>query len=197
VLGIFLFDTAVSRQDLGPTQPPIQLLTGALFLGVKQPKREADHSPLSSAEVKNAWSYTSDPQYAFILWCSVKAVWQHFYKWRNETSLGFLFEFWSPVIALGRVSTEPTLHSSMSWREANFTSTLHQALSTKDMSEQTQSACISVLEIQFVWIKRNREQLLGVVQKLGNLLQRTIRRCELHKKYRQDITQAAGWTCSD
>jgi len=26
-----------------------------------QPGREADHSPPSSAEVKNAWSYTSTP----------------------------------------------------------------------------------------------------------------------------------------
>jgi hypothetical protein len=35
--------------------------TGALFLGVKRPGREADHSPPSSAEVKNGWSYTSTP----------------------------------------------------------------------------------------------------------------------------------------
>jgi hypothetical protein len=34
--------------------PPIQRLPGAVSLGVKQPVREADHSPLSSAEVKNA-----------------------------------------------------------------------------------------------------------------------------------------------
>jgi hypothetical protein len=34
--------------------------------------READHSPPSSAEVKNAWSYTSTPQYAFMAWCLVK-----------------------------------------------------------------------------------------------------------------------------
>jgi hypothetical protein len=31
------------------------------FLGVKRPGREADHSGPSSAEVKNAWSYTSTP----------------------------------------------------------------------------------------------------------------------------------------
>jgi hypothetical protein len=37
---------------LGPTQPPIQLVTGALSLGVKRPGREADHSPPPSAEVK-------------------------------------------------------------------------------------------------------------------------------------------------
>jgi len=30
------------------------------------------HSPPSSAEVKNAWSYTSDPQYTFMVWCLVK-----------------------------------------------------------------------------------------------------------------------------
>jgi hypothetical protein len=50
-LGIFLFATA-SRPVLGPTQPPIQWVSGALSLGVKRPGREADHSPPSSAEVK-------------------------------------------------------------------------------------------------------------------------------------------------
>jgi hypothetical protein len=33
----------------------------ALSLGVKRSEREADHSPPSSAEVKNASSYTSTP----------------------------------------------------------------------------------------------------------------------------------------
>jgi hypothetical protein len=50
-LGIFLFTTA-SRTALGPTQPHIQGVPGALSLGVKRPGREADHSPPSSAEVK-------------------------------------------------------------------------------------------------------------------------------------------------
>jgi hypothetical protein len=31
------------------------------FSGVKRPGREADHSPLASAEVKNEWSYTFTP----------------------------------------------------------------------------------------------------------------------------------------
>jgi len=35
--------------------------TGAPSLEVKRPGREADHSPPSNAEVKNAWSYTSTP----------------------------------------------------------------------------------------------------------------------------------------
>jgi hypothetical protein len=41
-------------------------------MGVKRLGREAYHSPPSSAEVKNARSYTSTPQYAFMAWCLVK-----------------------------------------------------------------------------------------------------------------------------
>jgi hypothetical protein len=37
---------------LAPTQPPIQWVPGALSLAVKRPGREADHSPPSSAELK-------------------------------------------------------------------------------------------------------------------------------------------------
>jgi hypothetical protein len=51
---------------MGPTQPPIQWVPEALSLGVKRLGREADHSPPSSAEVKNAWNYTSTPQYVFM-----------------------------------------------------------------------------------------------------------------------------------
>jgi hypothetical protein len=32
--------------------------TGPFSPGVKRPEREADHSPISNAEVKNAWRYT-------------------------------------------------------------------------------------------------------------------------------------------
>jgi hypothetical protein len=68
---IFLFTTA-STTALGPTQLPSQWISGALSLGVKRPGRELDHSPASSAEVKNAWSYIPLPQYSFMAWCSVK-----------------------------------------------------------------------------------------------------------------------------
>jgi hypothetical protein len=50
-LGIFLF-TTTSRTALGPTQPLIQCVPGALSLGVKLLGREADNSPPSTAEVK-------------------------------------------------------------------------------------------------------------------------------------------------
>jgi hypothetical protein len=59
-LGIFLFTTA-SRTVLGPTQPPFQWVPGPLSLGVKRPGHEADHSPPSGVEVKNARNYTSTP----------------------------------------------------------------------------------------------------------------------------------------
>jgi hypothetical protein len=52
---IFLFATAPTLA-LGSTHPPIRWMPG-----VKRPGRETDHSPPSSAEVKNAWSYTSTP----------------------------------------------------------------------------------------------------------------------------------------
>jgi hypothetical protein len=61
-LGIF----TASRLTLGPNQPPTQWVQGSLSLEIKQTGRETDHCPLSSAEVKNAWSYTSIPQYAFM-----------------------------------------------------------------------------------------------------------------------------------
>jgi len=41
-----------ARTVLGPTQPPIQWIAGALPLGVKWQGHEADHSPPSSAEAK-------------------------------------------------------------------------------------------------------------------------------------------------
>jgi len=52
--------------SLQPTQLDV------VSLGVKRPRREADHSPPSNAEVKNAWSYISTPQYVFLAWCLIK-----------------------------------------------------------------------------------------------------------------------------
>jgi hypothetical protein len=49
---------------LGFTQPPIQWVPEALSSGLKWSGREADHSPLTSAEVKKTWTYTSTPPYA-------------------------------------------------------------------------------------------------------------------------------------
>jgi len=44
--------TTTSRPELGPTQTPILWVPGALFMEVKRPGREGDHSPPSITEVK-------------------------------------------------------------------------------------------------------------------------------------------------
>jgi hypothetical protein len=51
--GIARFFSTASRLNLGLTQTPIQQVLASLFHGVKQQGHEADHSPPSSAEVKN------------------------------------------------------------------------------------------------------------------------------------------------
>jgi hypothetical protein len=58
-LEIFIF-SATYRTALGPIQPPVQWVAEALAQGAKRMGREDDHSPPSSAEVKNAWSCTSN-----------------------------------------------------------------------------------------------------------------------------------------
>jgi hypothetical protein len=65
MMGILLFATA-SRQALRPVQPPVQRVPGAFTMGIKRPGRKAGHLSPCSAEVKNAWSYTSTPQYVFM-----------------------------------------------------------------------------------------------------------------------------------
>jgi hypothetical protein len=61
----------VSRLAVRPTRPSIQWLPGAFSPLVKRPWREADESPPSSAEVKNAWGFNSTPPYVFMAWCLV------------------------------------------------------------------------------------------------------------------------------
>jgi hypothetical protein len=40
--------------------------TGSSSPGVKRPRREADHSPPTSVEVKKMWIYTFTPTYGFM-----------------------------------------------------------------------------------------------------------------------------------
>jgi hypothetical protein len=53
---IFLF-FRMSRPAVLPSQPPIQWVLG-FFPGVERPGREVNHSPPSSDDVKNEWSFT-------------------------------------------------------------------------------------------------------------------------------------------
>jgi hypothetical protein len=57
-VGIF-FSSLHHLHHLGPTQPHIKWVPGAISPGVKRPGPEADHSHLASAEVKNTWICTS------------------------------------------------------------------------------------------------------------------------------------------
>ena len=57
----------LSRTLFWSTHPHIVWVIGSLT-GVKRPGREVHHSPPSSAEAKNVWSYTSTPTYTFMAW---------------------------------------------------------------------------------------------------------------------------------
>jgi hypothetical protein len=65
---IFIYSTA-SRQDLVPTQSPIEWVLGALPLGIKRLEREANYSPPSTAEVENGEA-TTHPQ-VFMALCLI------------------------------------------------------------------------------------------------------------------------------
>jgi hypothetical protein len=56
----------VVHTDSGVHSTSYPIGTGGSLPGVKQPGREADHSPTASAEVKKMWIYTSTPLYTFV-----------------------------------------------------------------------------------------------------------------------------------
>jgi len=66
------FSSPESRLAPRSTYPSIQREPGALTPGVNQLGNEADHSPLSIAEIKNEWRYTFTSAHAFALWCLIK-----------------------------------------------------------------------------------------------------------------------------
>jgi hypothetical protein len=89
----FLLATT-SRPALWPTQPPIQWVPRTLSPEVKRPGREAYHSPPSSAEVKNARSYTSTPSYVFMAWClNTGYVFSVCYLVKHRVNLTFTLPF--------------------------------------------------------------------------------------------------------
>jgi hypothetical protein len=49
-------------------QPPNECVRKSLSLKVKLPEREADHSPISSADGKNEWSYTATIVYVLMMY---------------------------------------------------------------------------------------------------------------------------------
>jgi hypothetical protein len=82
--GILFLFAITSKPALGSTQPPIHWVPGTLSLWVKRPVREADHSPLSSAKVKEGMElYIHSPNMSS--WCGASLS--------TGTSLTFTFAF--------------------------------------------------------------------------------------------------------
>jgi hypothetical protein len=67
-------------------QSATQWVVGSIYLEVKRPGFESDHSPACSGEVNDAWSYTSTPPYVFIAWCLI----MHKKQLHLHLSLAFL-----------------------------------------------------------------------------------------------------------
>jgi hypothetical protein len=68
--GILVFATT-SKMALGLTRSPTKLVPGTLSPQVKMPELEDDLSP-SSADFKNALTYTSISSYVFVSCCLIK-----------------------------------------------------------------------------------------------------------------------------
>jgi hypothetical protein len=62
--------SSLCRPDLFWALPPASY-PEALYPVVKRPEPAADHSPPTTAQVKNTWLYTSTPLYVFMAWCLI------------------------------------------------------------------------------------------------------------------------------
>ena len=65
------------RPDLGFTQFPIRCMSEVVPSGVKRPGIEADHSPPSSVEVENEWSYAPASPLCFV-WSGQAQIFLYF-----------------------------------------------------------------------------------------------------------------------
>jgi hypothetical protein len=67
-----LSSTASVQTDSRAHSTSYLMSTGVSSQNVKRTECEADHSPPSSVEVKNALNYISTPTNSFMAWCSIK-----------------------------------------------------------------------------------------------------------------------------
>jgi hypothetical protein len=81
------------RTDSGVQPGSYPMGTASFSSGAKRPWRESDHSPTSCTEVKNVWSYTSTPQYVFMVCCLICKAW-NLVK-RRENILFYLLHKWT------------------------------------------------------------------------------------------------------
>jgi hypothetical protein len=141
---------------LGPTQPPIQWVPGASSLGVKRPGREVDHSAPSGAEVKNAWSYTSTPQYVFMAGCLVKH--------RNNFIFYLTFTLYVGIAVKASLSGTRvcTVYSLFRWFFVSRIKKLVQKFSTRRASKVKKSA------MKLKEVDQNQSQVIEISVYISN-----------------------------
>jgi hypothetical protein len=89
---VFCLFTTMFRSALGPTQPPIQWVPGALSLGVTRPRLEADHSPPSTAEVKMRGAIAPFPHTSLWrgAWFNTITTWPSTLYWVSNSTANIL-----------------------------------------------------------------------------------------------------------
>jgi hypothetical protein len=109
-----------SRLALESTQPPIQLVPGAISQGVKRQGLEANRQPPTSVEVKKTWIYIYPLLHA-PSWCSaqlVKRRWSEFLATDPEVRVRFpaLPDFLRSS-GSGTGSTQPRHNWGVTWKK--------------------------------------------------------------------------------
>jgi hypothetical protein len=101
-----LWKTLDLFDNVGPTQHPTQWAPGAISLGVKRPGREVDHSPPSSAEVKECVElYLHSPN---------TPSWRGAYlKHRDNFSFTFTFTYLIMTSTFHRQNIPLTIHHNV------------------------------------------------------------------------------------
>jgi hypothetical protein len=117
--GLGFFFSPWNRVETGSGAQPVSYPKGtwALIPGVQWKGSEADHSPPRSAEVKNAWSYTSILQYAFMVWCLIsnEYVLMAWYLVKHRDNFKFIYlsplKIGDHVSHLYKTNGNPQMHS--------------------------------------------------------------------------------------
>jgi hypothetical protein len=106
-----------------PHTSPYSVGIIAFFPGLNRPRHETNHSPQSSTEVKNEWSYTSTCPHVFIVCTgtSTDKRYKTHHKWRLNWTLWTPKSFkFSSAVSGARLELGPS--GLTSWRVQQLTS---------------------------------------------------------------------------
>jgi hypothetical protein len=130
----FLCSSHHSDRFWGAPQLPIQWVLLALSLGVKGPGHEADHSPPSSAKVKNTWIYTSGTNFFFLPYpedhnmnphrdefhffylTQKTTTWTHIGHHKFDILSSIFMRYWLIISKLKILGSEWEKHSHCNWK---------------------------------------------------------------------------------